>query len=54
MLFGSLDKLKEQMNQSEPIDPQVYTEMEKYGIIISDALKKGVKNWTEKTNSNTN
>jgi len=44
MLFGSLDKLKEQMNQSEPIDPQVYTEMEKYGIIISDALKKGVKN----------
>lgn len=44
LVLGSLDKLKEQMNQSEPIDPQVYIEMEKYGIVISDALKKGVKN----------
>ena len=42
--LGSLDKLKEKMDQSQPIDPQIYTEMEKYGIIISDALKKGVKN----------
>lgn len=42
--LGSLEELKNQMNQSQPLDPQIYKEMEKYGITIMDALKKGVKN----------